>query len=66
MMCALKLGGDVLKKSLAAPLSEHIVNNVRYEVVSSFKESSAGQSAEDLADKMKRLILTEDIKPKKK
>ena len=55
-----------MKKSLAVPLSEHTVNNVRYEVVSSFKESSAGQSVEDLADKMKRLILTEDIKPKKK
>ncbi len=55
-----------MKKSLAVPLSEHTVNNVRYEVVSSFKESKAGESAEDLADKMKRLILTEDIKPKKK
>jgi len=55
-----------MKKSLAAPLSEHTVNNVKYEVVSSFKESGAGQSVEDLADKMKRLILTEDIKPRKR
>ena len=52
-----------MKKSLAIPLSEHTVNNVRYEVVSSFKESGDG---EDLIDKMKRLILTEEIKPKKK
>ena len=55
-----------MKKALAAPLSEHTVNNVRYEVVSSFKQPESGASAEDLADKVKRLILTEDIKPGKK
>ena len=55
-----------MKKSLAASLSEHTVNNVKYEVVSTFKESEAGKEVEDLADKMKRLILTEDIKPRKK
>ena len=55
-----------MKKILSAPLSEHTVNNVKYEVVSSFKEPRAGDSAEDLADKMKRLILTENIKPRKK
>ena len=55
-----------MKKSLATPLSEHTINNVKYEVVSSFKESRAGDGAEDLADKMKRLILTEDVKPRKK
>ena len=55
-----------MKKSLATPLSEHTVNNVKYEVVSAFKESQAGTDAEDLADKMKRLILTEAIKPKKR
>lgn len=55
-----------MKKSLAVPLTEHTVNNVKYEVVSAFKESEAGKEAEDLADKMKRLILTEDIKPRKK
>ena len=54
-----------MKKILSAPLSEHTVNNVKYEVVSSFKESKAGDGAEDLAYKMKRLILTEDIKPRK-
>ena len=58
--------GEHMKKILSAPLSEHTVNNVKYEVVSSFKESKAGDGAEDLADKMKRLILTEDIKPRKK
>ena len=55
-----------MKKILSAPLSEHTVNNVKYEVVSSFKESKAGDGAADLADKMKRLILTENIKPRKK
>ena len=55
-----------MKNSLSVPLSEHTVNNVKYEVISSFKEPGAGESAEDLADKMKRLILTEDIKPKKR
>ena len=55
-----------MKNSLSVPLSEHTVNNVKYEVISSFKEPGAGESAEDLADKMKRLILTEDIKPRKK
>lgn len=55
-----------MKKSLAAPLTEHTVNNVRYEVVSAFKESETGKEAEDLADKIKRLILTENIKPRKK
>lgn len=55
-----------MKKSLAAPMSEHTVNNVKYEIVSTFKESEAGKETEDLADKMKRLILTEDIKPRKK
>ena len=54
-----------MKRSLAAPLTEHTVNNVKYEVVSAFKESEAGKEAEDLTDKMKRLILTEDIKPRK-
>ena len=55
-----------MKKILSAPLSEHTVNNVKYEVVSTFKESKVGDGAEDLMDKMKRLILTEDIKPKKR
>lgn len=55
-----------MKRSLSAPLTEHTVNNVKYEVVSTFKESEAGKEAEDLADKMKRFILTEDIKPRKK
>ena len=55
-----------MKKILSVPLSEHTVNNVRYEGVSSFKEPGAGEGTEDLADKMKRLILTEDIKPRKK
>ena len=58
--------GERMKNSLSVPLSEHTVNNVKYEVISSFKEPGAGESAEDLADKMKRLILTEDIKPRKK
>ena len=55
-----------MKRILSAPLSEHTVNNVKYEVVSSFKESKDRDGAEDLADKMKRLILTENIKPRKK
>lgn len=55
-----------MKRSLATPLAEHTVNNVKYEVVSAFKESEAGKEVEDLADKMKRLILTEGIKPRKK
>ena len=55
-----------MKTALIAPVSEHTVNNVKYEVVSSFKEPGTGEGTEDLADKMKRLILTEDIKPRKK
>ena len=55
-----------MKRRIAAPLTEHTVNNVKYEVVSTFKEPEAGREAEDLADKMKRLILTEDIKLRKK
>ncbi len=65
--CAAQSGeGERMKKILSAPLSEHTVNNVKYEVVSTFKESRAGDGVEDLADKMKRLILAEDIKPRKK
>ena len=55
-----------MKKALFAPVIEHTVNNVRYEVVSSFKESGTGEGTENLADKMTRLILTEDIRPRKK
>ena len=55
-----------MKNSLSAPLSKYTVNNVKYEIISSFKEPGTGESTEDLADKMKRLILTEDIKPRKK
>ena len=55
-----------MRKNLSIPLSEHTVNNVKYEVVSAFKEFDAGEGTEDLADKMKRLILTEEIKPRKK
>lgn len=55
-----------MKKDLGTSVTEHTVNNVKYEVVSAFRESGAGKEAEDLAEKMKRLILTEDIKPRKK
>lgn len=55
-----------MKKCITTAISEHTVNNVKYEVVSTFKETGAENDTEDLADKIKRLILTEDIKPKKK
>jgi len=53
-----------MKKAIPAPTGEHTVNNVKYEVLSSFKPCEDGN--EDLADKVKRLILTEDIRPRKK
>lgn len=55
-----------MKNNISAAISSHTVNNVKYEVVSTFKESGPDKSSEDLADKIKRLILTEDVKPKKK
>lgn len=55
-----------MKDGITAAISEHTVNDVRYEVVSTFKNSESGNDSEDLADKIKRLILTENIKPKKK
>ena len=55
-----------MRKGITAAVSQHTVNNVRYEVVSTFKESKTDKDTEDLADKIKRLILTEDIKPRKK
>ena len=55
-----------MKDGITATVSEHTVNNVRYEIVSTFKKSEDENGAEDLADKIRRLILTEDIKPRKK
>lgn len=55
-----------MKEGVTAAISEHTVNNVRYEIVSTFKKSEAGNGAEDLAAKIKRLILAEDIKPRKR
>ena len=55
-----------MKQILAAALNEYTVNNVKYEVISSFRECGNGKGTEDLADKMKRLILSEDIAPRKK
>ncbi len=55
-----------MKKAIPAPTGEHTVNNVKYEVISSFKPCEDGKEPEDLADKVKRLIMTEDIRPRKK
>lgn len=41
--------------------SEHSVNNVNYQITASFQEADDKNSGEDFVDKMKRLILSEDI-----
>jgi len=55
-----------MKKAIPAPTSEHTVNNVKYEVFSSFKPCKGEKESEDLADRVKHLILSEDIRPRKK
>jgi len=52
-----------MQQKLSNEKSEHQVNNVKYTVTSVFKEKT---ESEDLADKMKRLILNEKIEPKTK
>ncbi len=46
--------------------NEYYVNNVRYEVASSFKNANNGSEAGDLLDKLKHLILTEELNIKGK
>lgn len=46
--------------------SEYYVNNVRYEVDSAFKKAINGTASGDLLDKLKRLILTEELNIKGK
>ena len=41
--------------------AEYAVNNVKYQVSSSFQTPDDKIPAEDFADKLKRLILSEDI-----
>lgn len=41
--------------------AEYAVNNVKYQVSASFQTSDDKIPAEDFADKLKRLILSEDI-----
>lgn len=55
-----------MKKRLFALQNDYLVNNVHYEVVPAFKEYSPEIPSEDLADKVKRLVLSEDMGPKKK
>lgn len=47
--------GNVLEQSIVSAASEHVVNQVKYNVVSQFKTQN--ECAEDLADKVKRLIV---------
>lgn len=53
-----------MKQKLSEEKSEYTVNQVHYSVSSVFKSDEDKQS-EDFTDKMKRLILTEDIVPPK-
>ena len=55
-----------MMKDLAAMEREYTVNNVKYVVFPSFREYGKQGTQEDLADKIKRLILSEDIMPKRK
>lgn len=41
--------------------AEYAVNNVKYQVSASFQTTDDKIPAEDFADKLKRLILSEDI-----
>ncbi len=41
--------------------AEYAVNNVKYQVSASFQSPDDKIPAEDFADKLKRLILSEDI-----
>ncbi len=38
-----------MKKAIPAPTGEHTVNNVKYEVISSFKPCEGGKELEDLS-----------------
>ena len=46
--------------------NEYYVNNVRYEVASSFNNINNGAESGDLLDKLKHLILTEELNIKGK
>lgn len=54
-----------MKQELSKEKAEYTVNQVQYSVSSVFKPEEDKQS-EDFADKMKRLILTEEIIPPQK
>ena len=47
-------------------VTEYYVNNVRYEVNSSFKNADNGADSGYLLDKLKHLILTEELNIKGK
>jgi len=46
--------------------TEYYINNVRYEVASSFKSINNGAESGDLLDKLKHLILTKELNIKGK
>ncbi len=46
--------------------TKYYVNNVRYEVDSAFKSANNGAGSGDLLDKLKHLILTEELNIKGK
>lgn len=50
-----------MERELLPQKSEHSVNNVNYQITASFQEADDKNSGEDFVDKMKRLILSEDI-----
>ena len=50
-----------MERELLPQNSEHSVNNVNYQITASFQEADDKNSGEDFVDKIKRLILSEDI-----
>lgn len=43
--------------------SEHFINNVNYQITASYQDTDNKNSGEDFVDKIKRLILSENIAP---
>lgn len=55
-----------MEKYSGTQITEYYVNNVRYEVNSSFKSANSGAGSGYLLDKLKHLILTEELNIKGK
>lgn len=50
-----------MEQNVLQETNEYVVNNIKYQVLAYFQPSDDKSSTEDFADKIKHLILLEDI-----